>query len=485
MKEQTNRNNEPRPSAWIVQILQSSESTTPAAPELEAVLAAATSGSRQPSLKAGPLRPVQRGALGLGLIALLIIAVQIASTGLPRRFARLTPLTQVNAAWASAEGYVLEFEVFDQDASAGPEHSNSKPNYARFEKAAYAWADRQGLCYPKAGPEGSGLMTEDPGFVFWRTSGGTTTSQFSSSGAQISLRLDNLQLVENLSQTLSALPGVSQPVVSPRTMYFGLGGLSPVMDKAKVHIQGKSYDFPEDFSEWEAQDLYWMLRSARNNLATFRAFPDKFLAEPDGSRRFQLGDVIRSGLDSAGNLVISNVLEHWDVPAEKHSHIHTGIAGGWGFALPRGVDEASIDPVWELSRRFDPLPGDVERKRYTVHLYYWLVPRAQLLSQGGSSITAEQSKTYRTTAELLQQRLDAWVVGHPEVKRSLVFGHRVFGYPLEAGPNTVCFTVSVQTNDAAEAEPVKSTLAEVQGAPEPEVYTFDRDALRPVATEHP
>jgi hypothetical protein len=223
--------------------------------------------------------------------------------------------------------------------------------------------------------------------------------------------------------------------------------------------------------------LYWIFEGSEDRGVTYYAFRHDLLAG------FALGDVVRAGLDAAGNLTLTTLCQHWDAPHGNASLLTRGVSQGWGFSVPPGVDEQTLDPLAELSRRFDPLPTDRMDMHYFVHFAYWLVPHEQVLTQGGLSITDAQRAQATTQVQALQQALAAWLVLHPEARRSLVWHDRVRGNVLKAGPDAIQFDVEVQTDDMTEAEQVKAALGQVAGGAVPEVNTLDMAALREQARQ--
>jgi hypothetical protein len=424
-----------------------------------------------PERKRGPqhtLGPAIRFVLAILAVAVLAVVFQVVTTQLPSSFVPVTPLRQVNAAWSAADGYVLSYDIFDNDPAAGQPNS-TRQNFHRFNEAAFNWAKQRGIQLPS---DGRVIRSEAP-FVLDKIGGGGWPGRFRNSHCQITLRIDDASLVSDLEAELSRLPGVAEPEVVEGTLYFGLGGIQPYMAKRHVIINGTSYAFPQDFDRSEAQQLYWYFRGVKDNGPAFWAYPESLFADEQGRRRFELGDVIRMGLDGEGNLVISDVLKQWDIPVEKRQNFHQGVAGGWGFNVPLGVDESSIDPLEELRRKPYPLPQDAEPQRYLAHLYYWLLPKEWTVTMGSRDIPVGESGEARTTNELMTKTLKAWIEAHPQVKRGLVWQDRVTFWSFTYGTKTMMFDVSIRTNDLTEVHEIKAALAKVPGAPEPESNVTD------------
>jgi hypothetical protein len=411
-------------------------------------------------------------ALALLLLALGTVGFQLVETRLPRRVAKLTPLTTVNAAWATADGYVLEFTIYDADSGEDAiDVWNSRPNFDRFCRAARLWADQQGLRHTEPFLNGPTLLDNKIGCTLQSLGGGRMPGEFTTNDAQLTLRLDDAQAVDDLTRTLAALPGVSEPEVSRRSLYLGIGGLTQALEGMKVVINGAEYRFPEDFSPTEAQALYWRIRGVQEHGVEFRAYPQHLLSGPDGQQRIALGDVIRLGFDPAGRFVISNVLEHWN------PGVTVGLPNGWGFHVPPSMDERQLDPVRELSRMFSRPAGDSRPRHYT-SLTYWLVPRAQVLTQGGLKITSAQKQQAVELAGQLQRAIDGWVEQHPETKGSLLFGNPIGGKALVAGPDTVAFRVRVSSDDPSVAGEIEKMLRQTVGVTDPDIRQLEIKAPR-------
>ena len=474
--------------AKIEQELHAAHVVIPEAPELVQVLASA----------AGPVgdRHVVHGlVLLLRVAAMLLVvgaayaAIQIVGTRSGKTLAKLTPLRVVNEAWSAADGYVLEFDVYDAGLPAGGVLGPaSVPHYDRFREVAYNWADQHGLSHPA---DDVPFIREEWGLAILKTGGGSSEGQYVTSHAQVNVRSDDENLIKELVKILAGLPGVVEPEVSRMTMYFGLGGLTPEMDRAKVLINGTSYDFPEDFGPGEAQSLYWEFRGLQDGSVLYLASPRWLLIRGQGqteaeakSSRFDLGDVVRMAKDGAGNLIISTIVRHWDgLEGVDREDGHSG-SGGWVISIPPEVEESSVDPLAELQRAIHPLREDVRLRRYFASVEVWFVPLEQIKTQGGLSITQEQKQQAAELVSVLSEAVRRWKQEHPSVIRSLAAGDRVHGGPQKAGVNTVAFVVGLSTDDLAELDSLKQKLAAVKGVPEVSAHVRDMQPFIEMNQKH-
>jgi hypothetical protein len=431
--------------------------------------------------------------------ALLFVAFQIAGTRSRTTLVRLTQLKVVNEAWSAANGYVLSFTVYDDDPGNKGHPEVYGPNYIAFKQAAYKWADAYGIKRPQEGEE----VWDGPkmGLFLMHTGGGTSPDLYRVEMAQVNLRTDDPALCDKLVEALAQLPGVADPKVQKMTMYFGMGGLTSATENAKVIINGTEYDFPEDFSPQEAQDAYWALQSFEDNPhVSYLAFADKFLAEdlyaprpgfttdPRGGpiskvnptaiavrRRFKLGDVFRMGVDQYGNLKIDTYQMDWNVPAGTFNGLGLhGKWGGWGFELPLGTDESKLNVLEELSRKFDPLPGDRDNPRYYASLQYWVYPLEKVKSEGGRAVTPQVQTEATAMSSKLMAAFAGWKAQHPELRRSLVYDNHANAAIERFGNCPIAFTASLSTDDLNELESLKSALSSVTGAPVPVERIQDR-----------
>lgn len=452
----------------------------PAAPALESLLAAASQRSL-PLLR--PVRSVvMRLALLLPLLILGMLALQVAGTMLPGRIARLTPLTQVNAAWSAAEGYVLEFSILDNDLEDDLSTLSPRPNFDHFRNTALTWAREQDLTAAATKP-GDTTADANACLVVTAVNMRRHFGSFVTTGALVTLRIADRTCINELSSELARLPGVSEPRVSERTLYFATGGLTPALAQARVTINGTPYAFPEDFTPKEAQNLYWKLTGKRKGV-TYAAFPKYLLRTPDQDGRFKLGDIVRIELDEQGDLALDTVLQHWQpqlaetgTPPELVSHL---MKTGWSTALPPGIDEADFDPVQELQRQLEPAPTEIAGVPYSaaetsfmVNSVFWLVPREQVLLHGGAGITGEQQKSASVQAAMLQRTFDGWLAQHPEMNRGMFWGERAIGETVYAGPVPVAFTLFCIVSDTADTELLQDQLSSLPGAPPPQTTIRD------------
>jgi hypothetical protein len=313
----------------------------------------------------------------------------------------------------------------------------------------------------------------------WRFSGQAavavmenTKGKYQTTHAQVNVRTDDIGLVNDLVTTLASMPGVVEPEVLKLTMYFGLGGLTPEMDAARVIINGKPYDFPEDFGTYEAQDLYWAFRGLSDGSVMYEAYPQTFLIKGFGktteeamSSRFKLGDVIRLALDGQRNMTIDTVKQSLELPEGVKKEDGHAKGGGWLIAIPPGIDESSVDVFAELRRKIQPTDEDQKIHRYSANVETWFVPLSQVKTQGGLSITDEQKKLAARLVPALGKALEDWKTAHPEVRRSIAVGDRAHGGPYKAGVNTIGFTAGVRTDDLAEFQSLKAAIARVEGVP--------------------
>jgi hypothetical protein len=414
-----------------------------------------------------------RVALALLVIGTATLGLQIAGTFVPRKLARLTPLAPVNTAWSAANGYVLEFTVFDENNSLDVTHMPPTPNYERFKAAALDWARQHRL---DAAARGYGDSTPEDAklaLVVTRFMQRPRPVKVMTTGVMVSLRLDDSAAVDDLSHVLASLPGVSLPKVTQRSLYFDVGGLTPGLEHTRVQIEGQMYTFPEDFTAEEAQGLYWVITGAQSYSAYYEAWPLGVFDRDNKQSRFQLGDVIRIGFDADHVLTVKTIAADWNPPGAHESS--GGRARRYSFALtlPPGTDDKAIDPLVELGRRFDPRPGDRAAINSRVQYAFWLVPRQQLYTSGGASLTADQQSSANAAAASLDSTLKQWIAAHPEVRRSLVWGDRVSGETVDGGPLPVLYTVEFSELEPTEAGPLREVLCSLPGLASPEETVTD------------
>ncbi|MCC7477431.1 hypothetical protein IT575_03140 [bacterium] len=466
--------------------LRRSRITAPQAPLMQGMLApgsgqAAGAGVGSQPRRRGTGALLLRVGLAMLVITALLVGLQVRFDNVARRSWSVSPFNTVNAAYASAGGFSLDFTIYDKDFPRPKNGEWKGPNIKRFEKEAEDWARSNGLDRSSFEPA---MGVELPVFQLMWTGGGRSEGQYLSKRFQVSLRIEERGAVEDFCSRMAQLPGVSDPEIRKLALYagkdgvsfVGIGGFTPEQEAAKVFINGISHEYPEDFEAFEAQDLYWSFEVLKEGGIDYWAFRDKRDWLRDRSTRtsrFDLGDVFRVALDKQGNMHIDTVLENWELPAATlKAPVNLRLMEGWCLRLPAGFDESTIDPVEELSRKFDPLPGDSD-PRYYEGLHYWLVPLERLIGSGAGTWARADKAEARRIADEMQAVIDAWTDAHPEVQRSLVFGDRIDSGPWLAGPNVIAFTVGLHSEDLHEFDELKAQLAAIPGVPQPQSNTTD------------
>lgn len=400
--------------------------------------------------------------------------------------AAMTALFTVHAqdsSWPAAIGHLLTFHIYSEPDAAADFVKDGSTSFHRLRDAALDWADLHSLAYPDSARSGVWFtLSPDPshGLSGARPGVGRAPDKWEWESVEVLVRFDDAALIEDLARTLSALPGVSQPVVERELLHFGNSGIEATLVDSKVIFNGVTYRFPEDFDASEVRELAGMFRYLRKYGPDYRAFSVRLLNDY-GRResRFEFGDVVRRSLDAEGNLVISDVVKEWKIPesAEPFKRHGTGQLGGWGFNVPRGMDESQIDVLAEFARIYEPQPGDQGERDYTISISYWLIPFEQILSQGGGSVSEEQAQAARALGEKLLAVSQQYVSEHPEYRRGLIFRDRLNASVVPWGSLAGQFNIGASVDHPDELQPLVQRLA-AAGAPEPDVQVTQMSARR-------
>ncbi|MBN2083529.1 hypothetical protein JW859_15145 [bacterium] len=244
---------------------------------------------------------------------------------------------RTQSAWAMVDGFILEYEMkFDEEytasAAAAPEHPLNALIIAVHEWDKAHRDELGGENGPRASVDILDVQPVAP-------NPGRASFKILLPGATTELR-------DDLVNTLATFDGLSEPVVFSQRWYYQEKYPELFIEHRQVVIDGKSYRFPEDFSNNEIDTLLMYLRTcAMGSDKMYVAFPLAGLPN-----RFDLGDVVSIETNAAGEIEINTYAGTLELaPDEIPIHPKSWCV----FSPPKGTD-MQFDPIKLLKRQADP-----------------------------------------------------------------------------------------------------------------------------------
>jgi hypothetical protein len=392
---------------YLAQAAQNLEAATPSAPDRRylaerARLRAADLGRGVHGRGHPVLQALGNLAVILAIIAALIVVLvpYVRQSALNSGEERLLPM--FTPAWASTDGSVIEFSIPYASRDDLPDWQSPVHPRNTIQGAVDAWlaqhADLQselpGL--PLANVSMSSIRMEDPAPV---------------ARVQVSVALTDSALVNDLADFIASRTGYAAPVVDTRTVYYSSEYPDLVGAGIKVHIDDRTFDFPNDFTPDEAQSVARMLRQ--------RTYYSGHGGYEIGTR---FGDcaVFKVEISPTGDLVITTIAEELDAEPEVLDALRHSSA----MFVPDPEDNLHPwrDPVLELmqecqivvySNRVFSGQASGEFSVEFSRLLTWLVPedkwqqlqerQAELIEDSGETTAELTAEDYRKIEEYARE----------------------------------------------------------------------------------
>ncbi len=383
-------------------------------------------------------------------------------------------------AWASAEGYVLHYEVYDRAVKERPWKSKL-PNEAAFAQAVRDWAQHNRIRFSDSG------WIDAPRFIGLgpRSASGSWPEDMFNNGYSVTLIGISEAERDALITRLEPLPGVAPPAISGYTQYYVLAGIPNPLLPSQAIINGKTYDFPQDFTLEEANALQWLFMHGRD-YTRYYAFKEITSGPKPRASRLELGDVFKAELNDHGDLVLTTLVQVWKegriLRNEPQVQEHLGPHGdrGWSVSMSRALPEPGFDPMQALAAVFDRQTRDGSDSEYSINtgLTYQFFTPERMLAPGAPKYTAEEAARATVLAAKLDQALIAFQAAHPEYWDKRIHRYRITYKCYEFGAMPMRYLIFVSDSDGQLAKQIQHLLSGIAGLPEVQVVHRDLEAER-------
>ena len=459
--------------------------TFPPAPEIGAMLRVAA--EEAPALE----RVLRRWRLALRFAAGLALALLLALCGWGYFSLRGLRSEPAGAAWACSGGYVVRLSVFKDVGEQTLRDLTPPLVVARMEETALAWARDNGLdVFSQASYKANGGIDPRSHRYLAYYQAGNIGFPPAPVLSYMSFLLAGVtpEEAQSLCAALAALPGVLAPQCLSYDVYRCVTVPEQVRLGRGVLINGKAYQYPQDFSRAQAKVIEYYLdtiefkRPKGPLYCAFRRIDRSPGAPLDP---LELGDAYKVEQDADGRLVFTTLAARWDEGRTLRGAIPDQQRAERGVMLeiPPDSPEPGLDPLKALADRLcyvqllTQQPEEYsEHYRTWVAATYMLIPPARLLAAGAPKPAPEDAQCARLLADRMEEVLRAWRRDHPECWDELRHDW-LFNWRIEfAGEAPVLLGVSYHDRSAAPARELLAQLAAIPGVPEPFVEAHDYPA---------
>lgn len=386
-----------------------------------------------------------------------------------------------HTAWASAEGYVLQYDIFDRTPTSSHEMRAGLPNELSFKQEVRDWARQSKIPLSEKG------WIEAPRFVELQTAGSVSWAQKLWS-QEYKLTMIGISDAErdDLIARLEPLAGVAPPVISENSEYYVSLGMPEALATNTVVINGAEYSFPKDFSEEEARALRSYFWSCRDE-TRYAAFSKLNRGPSSKADRFDLGDVYKIELNDDGALVITTLVKVWEEgrilkndPLFQRRTVGRGD-NGWSVAMSRALPEPGYDPLqalatWRNTQLLEQRSHDFPQS--STYQYEFFTPQ-RMLAAGAPKYSANEVALAQALVAKLDDTLNAFQSTHPEYWDKYVHRYRITHHYSSFGAMPVQYQIRVTDSDGELAKQVQTMLSKIPGLPEAQAEHHDLRQKRP------
>jgi hypothetical protein len=457
------------------------EAASPEPPAQEMLAGAYARAAAQP---AAPAPGRRRWLLAGGTLALAAVVIAVLMFW-PLRFQQDGGGVGLDraAAWASTEGYVIDFDLLQQLFKHGEvvpdgldvhsltedeiiEMGLDRCNQILFARVMEDWI------------EGHLKANGTPPLVANLYSGTYSRfvdDDFSVANCSYTLLSEDQAVLDDLLATLRRLPGVSEPHVYAETLYFSEKYPGLYTPDRKVIVNGKVLSFPQDIPDAYLQTIHALFSYLDKDYVHYRSYW-KALAKA-GKEPLAAGDVIAISFNADGDMLIATVAEHWDCGWYRT---------GFHMSVPKDEIGDDFDPLPLLQKKADMMNDQTQFEPEnwdatpSYVLKFNLFAKERLRNVFAQKLSSDELAQSRTTYERMLAAYNGWLDGHPELKRAaLRQGKSHIKHPAVFGDGVLQVIVQLKTADENLLAELTSLLVSISGGIQPEVRTIIPTAPQP------